>query len=170
MYSYIVLSFGNICKGLVYSGVWKCFNVFNIISVVVLLWTFLDFALMNIKCTFTLLVFLLVTDFVARKHLNKKLGPKSWVQTLMSHIYIIKKIHWGLKCTQLANMQSVNSVIIPGLAQAWKVLEYTRLSLKSLKIKFALKSTWKTFKGIEKSLNFTIYMRIQQCFWRPKSV
>ena len=27
---------------------------------------------------------------------------------------------------------------------------------KYLKMKFALKSSWKTFKGIEKSLNFTI--------------
>ena len=32
---------------------------------------------------------------------------------------------------------------------------------KSLKIKFALKSTGKTLKGLEKSLNFTIYRRIQ---------
>ena len=38
---------------------------------------------------------------------------------------------------------------------------------RSLKIKFALKNT---FKGLEKSLNFTIYRRIQQCFWRPESV
>ena len=29
---------------------------------------------------------------------------------------------------------------------------------KSLKINFALKTTWKTLKGCEKSLNFTIYM------------
>ena len=36
--------------------------------------------------------------------------------------------------------------------KAWKVLEYTGLS-------------WKTLKGIEKLLNFTIYRRIQQCFW-----
>ena len=41
---------------------------------------------------------------------------------------------------------------------------------KSLKIKLALKSTWKTLKDLEKSLNFTIYRRIQQCFWRTKSV
>ena len=41
---------------------------------------------------------------------------------------------------------------------------------KSLKNKFALKSTWKTLKGLEMYLNFTIYRRIQQCFWRPKSV
>ena len=41
---------------------------------------------------------------------------------------------------------------------------------KSLKIKFALKSILKTLKGIKKSLIFTIFRRIQQCFWRPKSV
>ena len=34
----------------------------------------------------------------------------------------------------------------------------------SLKNKFALKSTWKTLKGLGKSLNFTIYRRIQYCF------
>ena len=41
---------------------------------------------------------------------------------------------------------------------------------KSLRIKFALKGIWKTLKGLEKSLNFTIYRRIQHCFWRPKTV
>ena len=41
---------------------------------------------------------------------------------------------------------------------------------KSLKIKFALKSTRKTPKGLEKSVNLTFYRRIQQFFWRPKSV
>ena len=40
---------------------------------------------------------------------------------------------------------------------------------KSLKIKFALKSTGKIVKGLEKSLDFTIYS-IQHCLWRPKSV
>ena len=40
---------------------------------------------------------------------------------------------------------------------------------KSLKIKFALKSTWKTLTGLEKSVNFTIYRRIQHCLRRPKS-
>ena len=34
---------------------------------------------------------------------------------------------------------------------------------KSLKIKFALKSTGKTLKGLEKSLNFTIHRSIQHC-------
>ena len=29
---------------------------------------------------------------------------------------------------------------------------------------FALKSTWKTLQSLEKSLNFTIYRRIQYCF------
>ena len=41
---------------------------------------------------------------------------------------------------------------------------------KSLKIKFALKSTGKTLKGLEKSLNFTIYRRIQHGLWRYKSL
>ena len=41
---------------------------------------------------------------------------------------------------------------------------------KSLNIKFALKSIGKTLKGIEKSLNFTIYRSKQHCLWRPKSV
>ena len=35
---------------------------------------------------------------------------------------------------------------------------------KSLKNKSALKSNGKSLKGLEKSLNFTIYKRIQQCF------
>ena len=39
---------------------------------------------------------------------------------------------------------------------------------KSLKIKFALKSTWKTLKDLEKSLNSINYRRIQQCFWDLK--
>ena len=60
------------------------------------------------------------------------------------------------------------------LAQGWHRLEkYLNIQdclEKSLKIKFALKSTLKTLIGLEKSLNFTIYRRIQQCFWRPKSV
>ena len=41
-----------------------------------------------------------------------------------------------------------------GLAQALKVLEYTGLSWKSLKITFALKSTWKTLKRPWKVLEF----------------
>ena len=41
---------------------------------------------------------------------------------------------------------------------------------KSLKIKFVLESTGKTIKGLEKSLNFTIYRSIQHCLWRAKSV
>ena len=35
---------------------------------------------------------------------------------------------------------------------------------ESLKNKSALKSNGKSPKGLEKSLNFTIYKRIQQCF------
>ena len=41
---------------------------------------------------------------------------------------------------------------------------------KSLKIKFALQSTGKALKGLEKSLNFTIFRSNQHCLWRPKSV
>ena len=52
-----------------------------------------------------------------------------------------------------------------GFAQAWKVLEYTGLSWKVIENKFALKSTWKTLKGLEKSLNFTICKRIEHCFF-----
>ena len=37
---------------------------------------------------------------------------------------------------------------------------------KSLKIKFALKSIGKIFKVLEKSLNFSIYRRIQHCLRR----
>ena len=33
-----------------------------------------------------------------------------------------------------------------------------------LKVKFALKSIWKTLKGLEKSLNFTIYRRNHTVF------
>ena len=40
----------------------------------------------------------------------------------------------------------------------------------SLKIKFTLKSTGKTHKILEKSLNFTIYRSIKHCLWRPKSI
>ena len=56
---------------------------------------------------------------------------------------------------------SKHSRVRTGLKGIW----IYRTVLKSLKIKFALKSTWKTLKGLEKSLNFTIYRRIQQCFW-----
>ena len=41
---------------------------------------------------------------------------------------------------------------------------------KPLKIKFALRSTGKTLKGLEKSLNFTIYWSIPHSLLRPKSV
>ena len=32
-------------------------------------------------------------------------------------------------------------------------------------MKCALKSAWKTLKGLEKSLNFTIFKRTQHCFF-----
>ena len=56
-----------------------------------------------------------------------------------------------------------------GLHWLEKYLNIQNCLEKSLKIKFALKSARKTLKGLEKSLNFTIYRRIQHCLWRPKS-
>ena len=53
---------------------------------------------------------------------------------------------------------------LQGLHRLEKYLNIKDCLEKSLKIKFALKSTWKTLKGFEKSLNFTINRRIQQCF------
>ena len=54
--------------------------------------------------------------------------------------------------------------VFQGLHRLEKYLNIQDCLEKSLKMKFALKSTWKTHKGLEKSLNFTIYRRIQQCF------
>ena len=50
--------------------------------------------------------------------------------------------------------------VIQGSHRLEKYLNIQDCLEKSLKIKFALKSTWKTLKGIEKSLNFTICKRI----------
>ena len=44
-----------------------------------------------------------------------------------------------------------------------KYLNLEGLLEKSLKIKFALKSTGKSLKGLEKFLNSTIFLRIQYC-------
>ena len=61
-------------------------------------------------------------------------------------------------------------MVLQGLHMLEKYLNIQDCLEKSLKIKFALKCTWKTLKGLEKSLNFTINRRIQQCLWKPKSV
>ena len=58
----------------------------------------------------------------------------------------------------------------PGLHRLEKYLNIQDCPEKSMKIKFALKSTWKTLKGFEKSMDFTISRRIQHSFWRPRSV
>ena len=61
-------------------------------------------------------------------------------------------------------------MLIQGLHRLEKYLNIQECLEKSLKIKFALKSTGKTLKGLENSLNFTIYRRIQHFLWRSKSV
>ena len=66
--------------------------------------------------------------------------------------------------------QTHKSLLKQGPHRLEKYLNIQDCLKKSLKIKFALKSTWKTLKGLEKFLNFTIFRRIQLCFGRPKSV
>ena len=46
-----------------------------------------------------------------------------------------------------------------GFAQAWKYLNLEGFLEKSLKIESALKSTGKSLKNLEKSLNSTIFCR-----------
>ena len=47
--------------------------------------------------------------------------------------------------------------LVKGLHRLEKYLNIQDCLEKSLQIKFALKSTLKTLKGLEKSFNFTIY-------------
>ena len=69
------------------------------------------------------------------------------------------------------NMENFNILATSeGLHRLEKYLNMQDCLEKSLKIKFALKSIGKILKGIEKSLNFTIYRSIQHCLWKPKSV
>ena len=51
-----------------------------------------------------------------------------------------------------------------GLHRLEKYLNLESFLEKSLKNKSALKITGKSLKGLEKSFNFTIYRRFQQCF------
>ena len=78
-------------------------------------------------------------------------------------------IEWRVEHQQKQStymQDSIRGVIIQGLAQAWKVFEIYRVVLKSpWKLNLSWKNTWKTLKGLEKSLNFTIiYRRIQHNF------
>ena len=58
-------------------------------------------------------------------------------------------------------MQSSLSCHIQGLHRLEKYLNLEGLVEKSLKIKSALKSTGKSLKSLEKSLNSTIFCRTQ---------
>ena len=68
--------------------------------------------------------------------------------------------------TQVLSNFTVNH-FIQGSHRLEKYLNIQNCLEKSLKIKFFLE---KYLKNTHKSLNFTVYRRIQQCFWRPKSV
>ena len=76
------------------------------------------------------------------------------------------ELHLNSACV----LEAESGKLYQGLHRLEKYMNIQDCLEKSLKIKFALKSNWKTLKGLENSLNFTIYRRIQQCFWRPKSV
>ena len=58
-----------------------------------------------------------------------------------------------------------NDFIASGFAQLEKYLNLEGFLEKSLKIKFALKNTRKSLKGLEKSLNSSIFYRtfLQPC-------
>ena len=58
-------------------------------------------------------------------------------------------------------------VVVQGSHRFEKYLDIQDCLEKSLKIKFALKSTGNTLRGIEKYMNFTICRSIQHCLWIP---
>ena len=60
--------------------------------------------------------------------------------------------------------------VMQGSHRLEKYLNLEGLLEKSLKMKSALKSTGKSLKGLEKSLNFTIFFRTQHCGYGSKSV
>ena len=60
-------------------------------------------------------------------------------------------------------MHGTFSLFFQGLHRLEKYLNLEDFLEKSLKIKSALKSTGKSFKSLEKSLNCTIFCRIQHC-------
>ena len=59
----------------------------------------------------------------------------------------------------LVTRKSVWSVLLQGSHRLEKYLNIECVLEKYLKIKYALKSTGKSLKGLEKSLNFTILCR-----------
>ena len=73
----------------------------------------------------------------------------------LSHYRAVKAQASLCKCAYLPE-----PFLLQGSHRLEKYLNIQDCLKKSLKIKFALK----TLKGLEKSLNFSIYRRIQQCF------
>ena len=74
-----------------------------------------------------------------------------------------KKKHTGALVIYILKKGNSN-YLIQGLYRLEKYLNIQDCLEKSLKIEIALKGTWKTLKGLEKSLNFTI-CKIQHSFW-----
>ena len=87
-------------------------------------------------------------------------------------------IHWFIETTKIKvfknlvlvplwdfqkNMSHPGMACIQGSHRLEKYLNLEGFLEKSLKIKSAMKNTGKSLKGLEKSLNFTIYSSIQRC-------
>ena len=76
----------------------------------------------------------------------------------------------GCNCVIMISMLYIDVVsafqCFQGSHRLKKYLNIQDYLEKSLKIEFALKSTGKTLKGLEKTLNFTIYRSNQHCLWR----
>ena len=80
-------------------------------------------------------------------------------------IFVLPIFEWPLKTGFTLTKILLKTIF--QLFQGWHRLEkYLNVQdclEKSLKIQFALKSTGKTLQGLEKSLSYTIYWRIQHC-------
>ena len=96
-----------------------------------------------------------------RKHfminLHKSMGPSldqtndPWISAMGPSLQLV--------CGGINPEPSFMSNIVSGFAQACKCLNLGSFLEKSLKIKSAFKSTGKSLKSLEKSLNSTIFFR-----------
>ena len=120
-----------------------------------------------------------------RSLLDKQWRPRSdcscrssliWVNTVCFYTYISQIILAKICSRQHKQTQKAFSEVgfagalrvntklhFQGLHRLEKYLTLEGFLEKSLKIKFVLKSTGKSLKSLEKSLNFTIFCRTQHC-------